>query len=336
MDSAFTSKIDRHLQIINTCLKTGPSNAFKQIAKTAWQALERDLAAGEPLKGAGALSLLHTAAKVGHQLGLEVKMVALPQGAYGEGLGGMTFTISTRSSEDQAKYLLQRYWECDGKPDFFDEQTLPDVVAAAKAIDDARFLEAEHLEKLLHEVYGPCFRCYQNREGRHVVHIQSLFDRDKLSALYGTLSLVRGPLIVTLEGGEGCDWKRRLEVLKDSKVKSLKVEGALDDSGAAQLALFLERHGCLEELYLPWTSLSEKGARKLFSALRPNETLRRLSLGGNELSDRAVSWLAINLVDSQLEVLELWCCGITDQGASSLEEASKLCPTLKILDRRLN
>ena len=88
----------------------------------------------------------------------------------------------------------------------------------------------------------------------------------------------------------------------------------------------------LQELYLNYNQISDKGVSALAIAMKGNTTLRLLSLYNNQISDKGATALAQAMKgNTTLHILSLSCNKISDKGATALAIAMKGNTTLRKL-----
>ncbi|KAK7124022.1 hypothetical protein R3I93_022204 [Phoxinus phoxinus] len=114
----------------------------------------------------------------------------------------------------------------------------------------------------------------------------------------------------------------------------------LRDPGVKLLSVVLEDPDCkLEKLWLWDCGVTDEGCAALTSALRSNPShLRKLDLSRNQIGD-SVHLLSAVLEDPhcKLENLQLWDCGVTDEGCAALTSALRSNPShLRKLDLSRN
>ncbi|XP_047657681.1 NLR family CARD domain-containing protein 3-like isoform X2 [Tachysurus fulvidraco] len=114
-------------------------------------------------------------------------------------------------------------------------------------------------------------------------------------------------------------------------------ENNLQDSGVKLLSAGLESPHCtLEKLDLRDCNLTEESCRVLSSVL--TYKLRKLNLSDNKLQDSGVKLLSDGLKNPHctLEKVEMWECGITDDGCVALASALKSNSSSQLRELDLN
>ncbi|XP_067307353.1 NLR family CARD domain-containing protein 3-like isoform X2 [Pseudorasbora parva] len=131
--------------------------------------------------------------------------------------------------------------------------------------------------------------------------------------------------------GEGCAALASSLRSNPSHLRELNLSwNKLGDSGVSMLSAVLKDPHCkLEKLELRNCGVTDEGCAALASALRLNPShLRELDLSWNKLGD-SVKLLCAALEDPhcKLEILELRCCGVTDEGCAALASALRSNPS---------
>eukprot|EP01022_Parablepharisma_sp_SALTPOND_P023271 TRINITY_DN48773_c0_g1_i1.p1 TRINITY_DN48773_c0_g1~~TRINITY_DN48773_c0_g1_i1.p1 ORF type:complete len:1056 (+),score=68.53 TRINITY_DN48773_c0_g1_i1:242-3169(+) len=111
-------------------------------------------------------------------------------------------------------------------------------------------------------------------------------------------------------------------------------ESQVKISGAAELAIALQTNQTLEKLKLGMNNLSDIAAEHLAMSLNVNHTLKELLIGCNSITDVGVKYIATALkVNSTLEILNLMGnMKVTDVGIAQLATALEVNTTLKELE----
>ncbi|XP_035377375.1 NACHT, LRR and PYD domains-containing protein 3-like [Electrophorus electricus] len=113
------------------------------------------------------------------------------------------------------------------------------------------------------------------------------------------------------------------------------------DSGVKQLSALLEDPHCkLEKLELSWCSIKEEDCAVLASAVRsnPSSHLRELNLNHNKAGDSGVKQFSAILEEPhcKLEILELECCSIPEEGCAALVSALRSNSSSRLRELNLN
>ncbi|XP_073780120.1 NACHT, LRR and PYD domains-containing protein 3 isoform X2 [Danio rerio] len=129
--------------------------------------------------------------------------------------------------------------------------------------------------------------------------------------------------------GEGCAALASALISNPEHLTDLNLSrNNLGDSVTLLSAVLEDPHCKLEKLWLYYCGLTDEGCAALASALRSNpEHLRDLDLSWNKLGD-SVTLLSAVLEDPRckLEKLELYNCGLTDEGCAALASALRSNP----------